>query len=44
MYWLLVDVSSGQPKHVASGYYEDVYAKTSDVWRIKRRILHSDAG
>ncbi len=44
VYWLLVDVSSGQPQHVASGYYEDVYAKTSDGWRIKRRILHSDAG
>ena len=44
VYWLPIDVSSGQPQHLASGYYDDVYAKTSDGWRIKRRILHSDAG
>ena len=44
VYWLLIDVSSGQPQHLASGYYDDVYEKTSDGWRIKRRILHSDAG
>ena len=44
VYWLLIDVSSGQPQPLASGYYDDVYEKTSDGWRIKRRILHSDAG
>ena len=44
VYWLLVDVSSGTPNHIGSGYYDDVYVETSDGWRIKRRILSSDAG
>ena len=43
-YWLLVDVGSGQPNHVASGYYDDVYVKTPDGWRIKSRTISSDAG
>ena len=41
-YYLLVDVSSGQPVVAGSGYYEDVYVKTSDGWRIKRRRAISD--
>ena len=44
VYWMLVDVSSGPPNHLASGYYEDVYVKTSDGWRIKKRTLRPDAG
>ena len=44
VYWLLVDVSSGQPKHIGSGYYDDTYVKTPDGWRIKQRVLSSDAG
>ena len=43
-YWLLVDVGGGQPNHVASGYYDDVYVKTPDGWRIKSRMISSDAG
>jgi len=27
---------------VASGYYDDVFAKTAEGWRIKHRTLHSD--
>ena len=42
-YYLLVDVSSGQPVVRGSGYYEDVYVKTSDGWRIKKRRAISDA-
>ena len=44
VYWLLIDVSSGPPKHIASGYYDDVYEKTSNGWRIKHRTLRPDAG
>ena len=44
VYWMLIDVSSGQPEQVASGYYEDVYEKTSDGWRIKHRTLRPDRG
>ena len=44
VYWMLIDVSSGQPQQVASGYYEDVYEKTSDGWRIKHRTLRPDRG
>ena len=42
-YWLLLDVSSGQPMPVASGYYDDVYVKTPNGWKIKIRSLHSDS-
>ena len=42
VYWMLVDVSGGEPKNRASGYYEDEYAKTADGWRIKNRTLHFD--
>ena len=41
-YWLLLDVSGGQPTPVASGYYDDVFVKTPGGWKIKSRILHSD--
>jgi len=41
-YYLLVDVSSGQPVVAGSGYYEDVYVKTPGGWRIKERHAISD--
>jgi hypothetical protein len=41
-YWLLLDVSSGQPTPAASGYYDDVFVKTPNGWKIKSRILHRD--
>jgi len=43
VYWLLVDVSGGQPQTVGSGYYNDEYVKTSDGWRFKSRVVMSDA-
>jgi hypothetical protein len=42
-YYLLVDVSSGQPVVAGSGYYEDEYVRTSDGWRIKERHAIADA-
>ena len=44
VYWLVVDVSTSPPKSVLSGYYEDVYAKTSAGWRIKTRTIKRDDG
>ncbi len=41
-YWLLLDVGEGQPTNDRSGYYEDVYVKTSDGWRIKSRTIFGD--
>ena len=41
-YYLVVDVSSGQPVVGGSGYYDDVYVKTSDGWRIKERRSNAD--
>ena len=43
-YWLVLGVSSGEATHSSTGYYDDVYVKTSDGWRIKSRTLNSDAG
>ena len=41
-YWLLIDVGTGQPTNDRSGYYEDVYVKTSEGWRIKSRMILGD--
>ena len=41
-YYLLLDVTSRPPSMTASGYYEDVFTKTSDGWRIQHRTLHGD--
>ena len=41
-YWLIVDVSSGQPKNSRSGYYEDVYVNSADGWLIKSRTIVGD--
>ena len=42
-YWLVMDVSSRPPTAVASGYYDDVFAKTANGWKIQNRTLHSDS-
>ena len=41
-YWVLNDVSGSEIKAVASGYYDDIYVKTSDGWKIKSRMLTAD--
>ena len=43
-YWLVLDVSTGEATHSSTGYYDDVFVKTSDGWRIKSRTLNFDAG
>ena len=42
VYWMLVDVSDGQPKQTVSGYYEDEYVKTADGWKFKTRTINFD--
>ena len=52
VYWLVLDVGSGnpiaglpgavQPTHRSTGYYDDVYVKMADGWRIKKRTLNFD--
>ena len=42
-YYLLVDVSSGTPVVQGSGYYDDLYVKTADGWRIKERRPNGDS-
>ena len=41
-YYLLLDVTSRPPSMTASGYYQDVFTKTADGWRIQHRTLHGD--
>ena len=41
-YYLLLDVTTRPPTMVASGYYDDVFTRTSDGWRIQHRTLHGD--
>ncbi|MAW62388.1 MAG: hypothetical protein CL473_00225 [Acidobacteria bacterium] len=41
-YYLLMDVTTRPPTLTASGYYEDLFVRTPDGWRIKHRTLHSD--
>ena len=43
VYWLVVDVGSGQPITDRSGYYDDKYVKTADGWRIKERVITFDS-
>jgi hypothetical protein len=40
-YYLLLDVTVRPPAMIASGYYEDVFVRTTDGWRIQRRTLFS---
>ena len=42
-YWVVNDVSGPAPKPVVSGYYDDVFVKTADGWRIKSRTLTRDS-
>ena len=42
-YWLVMDVSNRPPTTVASGYYDDVFTKTANGWKIQSRTLHSDS-
>ena len=42
VYWMLWDVTGEVPRHTASGYYDDEYAKTADGWRIKHRTIYFD--
>jgi len=38
VYLMVVDCEEGQPSSIyIGGHYEDVYVKTADGWRIKRR-------
>ena len=41
-YWGVNDVTSTAPQAVASGYYDDVFVKTADGWKIKSRTLFRD--
>lgn len=41
-YWVVMDVSGEQPTPVVSGYYDDVFVKTSHGWKIKSRTLYRD--
>ena len=41
-YWMVVNVGGEQPSAVVSGYYDDVYVKTSKGWKIRSRTLHRD--
>ena len=41
-YWILNDVSGSEIKTVASGYYDDIYVKTANGWKIKSRTLTAD--
>jgi len=41
-YYVLFDVTSRPPTMVSSGYYDDVFTKTRDGWRIQHRTLHGD--
>ena len=38
-YYMMMDVSTTPPTPISAGHYEDVFVKTSDGWRIKRRII-----
>jgi len=40
-YYLLLDVTSSPPTMIASGYYQDVFARTASGWRIQHRRLYS---
>ena len=43
VYWIVVDVASGQPFTDRSGYYEDKYVRTADGWRIQERAITFDS-
>ncbi len=41
-YWVVNDVTGSAPTPVSSGYYEDVFVKTPDGWKIESRTLYRD--
>ena len=41
-YYVLLDVTSRPPTMVSSGYYDDVFTRTPEGWRIQHRTLHGD--
>ena len=43
VYWIVVDVGSGEPYTDRSGYYDDKYVRTAAGWRIKQRIITFDS-
>jgi hypothetical protein len=43
-YYLLLDVTARPPAMISSGYYEDVFVRTVDGWRIQHRTLFSYQG
>ena len=43
-YYLLLDVTARPPTMISSGYYEDVFVRTIDGWRIQHRTLFSYEG
>jgi hypothetical protein len=40
-YFMMMNVKTTPPTPVSSGHYEDVFTKTADGWRIKRRTIRS---
>lgn len=40
-YYMILNVTTSPPTTVASGHYEDVFAKTADGWRIKHRVIRA---
>jgi 3-phenylpropionate/cinnamic acid dioxygenase small subunit len=42
VYWMAFDPSRGTLTITDTGYYEDVYEKTGDGWRIKERTAYGD--
>jgi bifunctional aromatase (cyclase/dehydratase) len=42
VYLLLLDISTRPPSPVMSAVYEDTLVKTTQGWRFKTRVLHSD--
>lgn len=40
-YYLILDVTTAPPTTIASGHYEDVFARTPDGWRIRHRVIRA---
>ncbi len=41
-YYVLLDVTKRPAATVATGYYDDVFVRTSNGWRIKHRTINRD--
>jgi 3-phenylpropionate/cinnamic acid dioxygenase small subunit len=42
VYWLAFDPTTNPRSITDTGYYDDIYVRTADGWRIKQRLAHSD--